>query len=91
MFSPVYDVSSSLFSPSPRDDRRLMAGEASFRGDISARMGVEWFGVELVSSDSNVSLPYSSGMSSGIELFCDRDGVCILSSGIVESHDLLFG
>lgn len=85
------DASSSLLFSSSLDDAQLTIGEISLRDDKFDFMGVEWFSVVL-SSDSNVSLTYSSGTSSGIEVSWDReDRVCIriLSSGMEESRDLL--
>ena len=86
------DASSSLLFSSSLDDAQLTIGEISLRDDKFDFMGVEWFSVVLLSSDSNVSLTYSSGTSSGIEVSWDReDRVCIriLSSGMEESRDLL--
>lgn len=84
--SPVIEVSSSLLLPSPVDDRLLRAGDVSRLSVKSLRTGVECAGVALLSSDSNVSLTYSSGISSGIELPWDR--VFMSTSGIELSRDL---
>ncbi len=79
------DVSSSLLLPSPVEDLLLTAGEVSRLSDKSLRTGVECAGVAVLSRDSNVSLPYSSGISSGIELPWDR--VFMSTSGMELSRD----
>lgn len=78
------EASSSLLLPS-LEDLRLTLGETSRLKDKSLRTGVECVGVTALSRDSNVSLPYSSGTSSGIEVPCDR--VFISTSGIELSRD----
>lgn len=65
--SPVIDASSSLLLPS-LEDLLLILGEVSFLIDKSFRSGVECVGVAVLSSDSKVSLTYSSGISSGMEV-----------------------
>ena len=79
------DVSSSLLLPS-LEDFRLILGEVSFLNDKSLRTGVECAGVTVLSRDSKVSFPYSSGISSGIEPPCDW--VFMYTSGIELSRDL---
>ena len=79
------EASSSLLLPS-LEDLRLTLGELSLLNDRSLRTGVECVGVTVLSRDSNVSLPYSSGTSSGIEVPWDR--VFISTSGIELSRDL---
>ena len=86
------DASSSLLLPS-LDDLRLTLGELSLLNDKSLRTGVECAGVTELSRDSNVSLPYSSGISSGIEFPWDRvfistSGIELLSRDLSESCDL---
>ena len=79
------DVSSSLLLPSPVEDLRLTAGEVSRLSDKSLRTGVECAGVAVLSRDSKVSLTYSSGISSGIELPWER--VFMSTSGMELSCD----
>ena len=79
------DASSSLLLPS-LEDLRLILGGVSLLNDASLRTGVECAGVTVLSRDSNVSLPYSSGISSGIEV--PWDCVFMYTSGIELSRDL---